>query len=62
MKSILNVHLLILLAVTFITGCGIMNGSTTVEFEDENLEQAIREEINKPTGEITSSDVKKLKT
>lgn len=32
-----------------------------VEFQDENLEEAIRDEINKPDGDLYLSDVKEIK-
>ncbi len=35
-------------------------GSDIVVFPDENLEAAIREEINKPTGDILKADLEKL--
>ncbi len=36
------------------------DGNVVITFEDENLEQAVREEISKPTGDIHVSDVSEI--
>ncbi len=49
-------------AMIFISsGLGnILFAAEIVDIPDANLEQAIRDELNKPTGEITKTDMERL--
>ena len=51
------VVLSILAIIVLFTGCT----DTVVEFNDKNLETVIRQEINKPTGDVYLSDVSEIK-
>ncbi|CAH2212601.1 leucine-rich repeat domain-containing protein [Tepidibacter aestuarii] len=42
-------------------GLSITSRLSIIEFADNNLEKAVRESINKPTGDILESDVKNIK-
>ncbi|WP_185819463.1 CotH kinase family protein [Salibacterium salarium] len=55
---------LLLLPLAVLTGAAvfIFAGGSDVEFEDENLETAIREEIRKPEGPIRQEDLENVDT
>ena len=51
-------QLLLILAVVALVGCG--ESSPTVEIANRIVEEAIREELKKPTGELTVADLEKV--
>ena len=53
--------LLVLLTLMLVIGVAGCDNERVVEFEDSNLEAAVREEINKPDGVLYLSDVKSIK-
>jgi Leucine-rich repeat (LRR) protein len=52
--------ILVLILVVFLIGCSVNTSNQVITFADENLENLIREEIEKPTGDILKSDVKEI--
>ena len=48
-------QILLILAVVALVGC-----SPTVEIANPIVEKAIREELKKPTGELTEADLEKV--
>ena len=56
-KKVLTAILSMVFAVIFFTGTA---QATVVTFPDENLERAIRNALNKPTGDITAADMESL--
>jgi internalin A len=55
-------HFLLICAVVALVGCGGKKEaeSPTVEITDPIVEQAVREELKKPTGELTKADMEKV--
>ena len=50
----------VLLALVLGVGCGKKAESPTVEIANPIVEKAIREELKKPTGELTKADLEKV--
>jgi Leucine-rich repeat (LRR) protein len=61
MKRI-SILLIVVSLIAGMIGCDGGDGETAVYFADANLEQAIREEIFKPTGDIYPSDLDGLES
>ena len=53
-------QILLILAAVALVGCG--EKSPTVEIANPTIEKAIREELKKPTGELTKADLEKVTT
>ncbi|MDC0050723.1 leucine-rich repeat domain-containing protein, partial [Verrucomicrobia bacterium] len=52
-------QILLMIAVVALVGCG--KKSPTVEIANPIVEKAIREQLKKPTGELTKADYEKIK-
>ena len=61
MKKIISLICAILLLLNFV-GCDSSDKSELITFPDKNLEQAVRDTIGKPKGNITKGDVKRINT
>ena len=67
-KKIILMFMFVIASLIVFTGCSgtvevdeESSLNNIIEFNDKNLERAIREEINKPTGNVYLKDVKEIR-